>query len=146
MLTQAQIEFYRQNGYLLVKGVLSKAEAAAYRQEGHALIERLSQTANLDATWGAARQVENAKDTKIFHCHNVQFYSALFGRLLTDPRLTDPTAHPADLDYAWYEREAVKIAVAVGCAPYLSAAELQLVAPPPKPPKKPKANSHAATR
>ena len=92
MLTQEQIEFYRQNGYLLVKGVLSKAEAATYRQAGHELIERLSQTANLDATWGAARQVENAKDTKIFHCHNVQFYSALFARLMTDPRLTDPAS------------------------------------------------------
>jgi hypothetical protein len=92
MLTQDQIEFYRQNGYLLLKGVLSKAEAATYRQEGHDLIARLSQKANLDATWGAARAMDSAKETQIFHCHNVQFYSALFARLMTDPRLTDPTS------------------------------------------------------
>ena len=30
-----------------------------------------------------------AKDTKIMHCHNVQFYSAAFARLIVDPRLTD---------------------------------------------------------
>ena len=64
MLTQEQIEFYRQNGYLLVKGVLSKAEAAACRQEGHALIDRLSQKANLDATWGAA-PVSSRRRTRI---------------------------------------------------------------------------------
>lgn len=50
--------------------------------------------------------------------------------------LLDPVAHPADLDYGWYRREAVKIAVAVGCTAYLSAEELRLVAPPPKPTKK----------
>jgi hypothetical protein len=46
--------------------------------------------------------------------------------------LADPVAHPADLDYDWYRREALKIAVAVGCASYLTAEELALIAPPPK--------------
>jgi hypothetical protein len=46
--------------------------------------------------------------------------------------LGDRVAHPADLDYAWYRREAVKIAVAVGCERYLSGEELALIAPPPK--------------
>ena len=50
--------------------------------------------------------------------------------------MLDAATHPADLDYAWYRREAVKIAVAVGCAAYLSAEELELVAPPPKQPRK----------
>jgi hypothetical protein len=47
-------------------------------------------------------------------------------------QLPDKVAHPADLDYEWYRREAVKIAVAVGCERYLSAEELALIAPPPK--------------
>ena len=44
----------------------------------------------------------------------------------------DKITHPADLDYAWYRKEAVKIAVALGCSRYLSKEELTIVAPPPK--------------
>ncbi len=50
--------------------------------------------------------------------------------------LLDKTAHPADLDYGWYHKEAIKIAIAVGCSAYLTEEELQLVAPPPKQPRK----------
>lgn len=46
--------------------------------------------------------------------------------------LEDTSAHPADLDYTWYLKEAIKIAVAVGCSNYLTADELALIAPPPK--------------
>jgi hypothetical protein len=46
--------------------------------------------------------------------------------------LADPVTHPADLDYDWYHREALKIAVAVGCAEYLTPAELALITPPPR--------------
>lgn len=53
-------------------------------------------------------------------------------------RVQCKTTHPEDLDYGWYHKEAVKIAVAVGCSAFLTAEELQLVARPPKPPKKPK--------
>jgi hypothetical protein len=52
--------------------------------------------------------------------------------------LLDRTAHPADLDYEWYLKEALRIAVAVGCKDYLTAAELALIAPPPKKPRKKK--------
>jgi hypothetical protein len=38
MLTQDQIDFYQENGYLLVKNVFSKQEAAAFRKEAHELI------------------------------------------------------------------------------------------------------------
>ena len=33
MLTTEQVAFYQENGYLLVKGLLNKEEAAAYRAE-----------------------------------------------------------------------------------------------------------------
>jgi hypothetical protein len=52
--------------------------------------------------------------------------------------LLDKVAHPADLDYVWYRKEAIKIAIAVGCSSYLTAEELALVAPPPKQPRKSK--------
>jgi ectoine hydroxylase-related dioxygenase (phytanoyl-CoA dioxygenase family) len=89
MLTPEQLAFYRENGYLLFKGLLSKEEAAFYRQESHDLIARLQQYENMDATWGSAREaVEGAQKTQIFHCHNVQYYSAAFSRLLVNDRLT----------------------------------------------------------
>jgi hypothetical protein len=46
--------------------------------------------------------------------------------------LIDKIKHPEDLDYEWYIKEAIKIAVAVGCSNYLTAEQLQSIAPPPK--------------
>lgn len=50
--------------------------------------------------------------------------------------LLDKVKHPADLDYIWYRKEAIKIAVAVGCSEYLTDEDHALIAPPPKPPRK----------
>ena len=89
MLTEEQIEFYRQNGYLLVKGLLSRDEAGLYRQECHDLARRLSAHGNISAAWGSARKaVANAENAVILHCHNVQFHSAAFSKLIVDDRLT----------------------------------------------------------
>jgi len=52
--------------------------------------------------------------------------------------LPDKVKHPPDLDYDWYIKEAIKIAIAVGCKDYLTAEQLALVAPPPKQPRKKK--------
>jgi ectoine hydroxylase-related dioxygenase (phytanoyl-CoA dioxygenase family) len=88
MLTEEQIRFFGDNGYLLVEGLLSKAEAAAYRQECHELAARINAEES-DPTWGSAREgVEGAQQTKLMHCHDVQFYSAAFSRLLVNERLT----------------------------------------------------------
>src|SRR5689334_15592971 len=68
MLTQDQLDFYHENGYVLAKGLLRPDEAAEYRRECHDLAERLSKHQNMDATWGSAREaVEEAKDTKVLH-------------------------------------------------------------------------------
>ncbi len=89
MLTEEQRALYQQNGYILVPGVLTRAEADAFRSECHALAARLSAHRNIDATWGSARQVVlEAQDTKLLHCHDVQFYSAAFSRLIVDERIT----------------------------------------------------------
>ncbi len=93
MLNDEQKGFYRENGYVLVKGLLTLEEAALYRRETHDLAARLSLHRNMDATWGSAREaVPEAKDTRIMHCHNVQFYSAAFSRLLVHDRLTSAAA------------------------------------------------------
>ena len=93
MLTEEQLAFYQENGYILVKGLLSPTEAAAYRQECHALAARLSAFKSIEATWGSAREgVAAAQDTRLLHCHDVQFYSAAFSRLIVDERLTGVAA------------------------------------------------------
>ena len=50
--------------------------------------------------------------------------------------VNDFITHPSDLDYNWYLKEAIKIAVAVGASKYLSQYEADLIAPSPKKRKK----------
>ena len=85
MLSAEQNEFYRKNGYLHVRGLLTATEAAFYRQELHDLAERLGER---DATWSSVKSGDPAKRTRLMHCHDVQFYSAAFTSLLVDPRFT----------------------------------------------------------
>ena len=89
-LTPEQKKFYEENGYILVKGVFTKEEAAAYRRECHDLADRLQKIRNIDATWSSVRapQENTQKKTVILHCHDVQFQSAAFSRLIVDPRFT----------------------------------------------------------
>ncbi|HTQ09755.1 MAG TPA: phytanoyl-CoA dioxygenase family protein [Fimbriimonadaceae bacterium] len=90
-LSPNQISSYSDNGYLLVKGLLTKPEAAALRAECHGLTQRLGRSHNTDATWAGARAMV-AEKTVIHHCHNVQFYSAALAALLLDPRFTEAAA------------------------------------------------------
>jgi ectoine hydroxylase-related dioxygenase (phytanoyl-CoA dioxygenase family) len=93
MLTQEQIDFYRENGFLHLPGVLSPEEAAFYRAETHALADRVMAKNPSDATWGSARELGgDAKKTELRHCHDVQFYAASFMRLLVNDRVTGPVA------------------------------------------------------
>jgi phytanoyl-CoA hydroxylase len=82
-LTAEQQSFYQENGYLHVPGLLSPEEAAAYRAECHELAERIGEN---DATWASVRD----QGLRLTHCHDVQFQSAAFTRLLVNPRLTGP--------------------------------------------------------
>lgn len=93
MPTPEQRTFYKENGYLLVEGLLSAQEAQTFRQACHELSERLSAHRNIDATWGSARQgVTTVEKTQLLHCHDVQFHAAAFSRLLVDERFTGVAA------------------------------------------------------
>ncbi len=92
ILTDDQIAQYQEQGYILLKGVLSRAEAADFRREAHELMDRLARNQTIDATWGSARMLGKQAETRLLHCHNVQFQTGAFTRLLTDPRLVDPVA------------------------------------------------------
>ncbi len=93
-LTPEQVQFYRENGYLLLKSVFSREEAQYLREEAHALIARLAQIYSengINATWGSAREITDLP-AQLLHCHNAQYHSAAFARLMLDPRLTDRIA------------------------------------------------------
>jgi ectoine hydroxylase-related dioxygenase (phytanoyl-CoA dioxygenase family) len=92
MLTDKQKAFYREMGYVLAPGLLTPEEAAEYRREEHALMERLSAIRNIDATWGSAKDIAGGAATQLLHCHDVQFHSAAFARLLVDDRITSVAA------------------------------------------------------
>ena len=93
MLTDEQRAFYQENGYVLVPGLLSPDEAAMYCQEVHDIAARLSAIRNIDATWGSATEAGGGKGkTALLHCHDVQFQSAAFAKLIVDDRLTGVAA------------------------------------------------------
>ena len=90
MLNQEQLDFYKENGYVHVKGLLGRDEALSYRDEGHEVIRRVRAIEEEDATWkSAADAVMTKEKTQLWHCHNVQFQSAMFGKLMVDNRITD---------------------------------------------------------
>ena len=89
MLNKEQHAFYRENGYLLVEGLLNREEASALRGACHDLAARLSAHKDIDATWGSAK---SERQTSLLHCHDVQFYDAAFSRLIVDERFTDIAA------------------------------------------------------
>jgi ectoine hydroxylase-related dioxygenase (phytanoyl-CoA dioxygenase family) len=83
-LTEVEREFYLEQGYLHVQGLLTPEEAAAYHAECHRLAER---TGHTDATWTSVRDTSEGQKPRLSHCHDVHFYSAAFTRLLVDERL-----------------------------------------------------------
>ncbi len=91
MLTQEQIAFYQENGYILVKGLLTREEASFFRQECHALAARLAKREDINATWGSAQTLTKT-ETRILHAHDVQYHVAAFTRLLVDERVTGVAA------------------------------------------------------
>lgn len=93
-LTPEQVQFYRENGYLLVRSVFTREEAQYLRDEAQALIRRLADVYSengINAMWGSARKITDLP-AQILHCHNAQYHSADFARLMLDPRLTDRIA------------------------------------------------------
>ncbi len=83
-LSGEQKRFYDENGYVVCRGLLSADEAKALRREAHDLAGRLVQFRNINAAWATVQHTK----TVVQHCHDVQFYSAMFSRLIVDPRFT----------------------------------------------------------
>ena len=82
IVSDAQLSSYADNGYILLRGLLSADEAAFLRAEVHAIAQRQGPT---NATW----QSVAGGGTALEHSHDIQYRSAAFSRLLVDPRLTE---------------------------------------------------------
>ena len=93
-LTTHEKQHYVENGYVLVKAVFSREEAAYFRREAHGIAQRLLENQADDVVnqgWSSGAKVTDLP-RELLHCHNVQFHSSAFARLLVDPRLTDRAA------------------------------------------------------
>jgi ectoine hydroxylase-related dioxygenase (phytanoyl-CoA dioxygenase family) len=94
MLTAEQVGFYREQGYLLVKGVLPAAEVRELRAEADAIFERARRLGrNLEGRWPGSWQQDLPADQRgaaltLTSVHNVQEHCARFTRLLVDERFT----------------------------------------------------------
>jgi len=86
---------YAENGFVLVKGLLSKDEAAYYRQRSHDLLAQLNR--HDDPTWKSAMGLADGA-TRLQHLHDAQFYDAEFSKLLVDSRFTDVAAAVMGVD------------------------------------------------
>jgi ectoine hydroxylase-related dioxygenase (phytanoyl-CoA dioxygenase family) len=91
MLSDREKDFYRDNGYVLVKGLLPRSEVGAYREAAHEVLIRRNRLES-NSTWDSALDLTGGRPTQIRLCHDVQFYSGLFSRLILDERFTSVAA------------------------------------------------------
>ena len=93
------VDFYRESGFVLARGVFDQSEMSLMQREIDALFERAENAGRaVEATWrggwrdaagvGSATVVQ----TRVDSIHNLQNHSAVFTRMLVDPRLVDRAA------------------------------------------------------
>ncbi len=89
MITQEQVDFYRENGYLLVKGVFSSTEVEEMRTATDAIIDRAAQSKfNRSDTWqGDYLPPEQLKKLVLKGFHDVHYHDAAFTRALCHPNM-----------------------------------------------------------
>ena len=99
MSSLLDVDFYREHGYVVARAVFDKDEVVAMQREIDALFERaVAVGRQTEATWrGAWREAAGigtatATPTRVESIHNLQNHSALFTRMLVDPRLVDRAA------------------------------------------------------
>jgi ectoine hydroxylase-related dioxygenase (phytanoyl-CoA dioxygenase family) len=91
LLAAAQVDFYREHGYLHIAGVFTPEETDELARE---LDFMMDTWANEDLGWtGPWREalmgVEMAKAAKLIAMHDMQFYSAAWARAVTKPSLAE---------------------------------------------------------
>jgi phytanoyl-CoA hydroxylase len=94
MITQAQIDFFNENGFLRLEQVYSPAETQAMSDELNTVMQTF---ANWDSAWrGPWRKdyIEDEQDQKpqLVSIHELHHYSAAWTRAITKPELGEAVA------------------------------------------------------
>ena len=98
MLTPKQTQFYKDNGYLLAEGVFTPEEIEECVRETDAMFDRVQQSGRrLEGTWrGKWQETQIPKEelgkTSMLGIHNMQYHSAVFTRMLVNPKLAQIVA------------------------------------------------------
>ena len=91
MIDATQVAFYRDNGFLLMPGLLDKVTLELMRTEADATIARMNE-AHMDTNrlWGGKWMNDEArKKQRIDAVHDMQFQAGVFSLLLTHKGLLD---------------------------------------------------------
>lgn len=89
MITQDQADFYKENGYLLVKGVFTTEEVEVMRTAVDNIIKRAAQTEyDHNSTWqGDYIPQEELKKLVLKGFHDVHYHDASFTHAMTHPKM-----------------------------------------------------------
>ncbi|CAM4140952.1 phytanoyl-CoA dioxygenase family protein [Paenibacillus alkaliterrae] len=90
MIEHADVQFYKENGYLLVKGVFNQDEVAAMREAVENIIQRAARSnADHNHAWqGDFLPPEQLKKLVLKGFHDVHFHDAAFTRAVIHPNMT----------------------------------------------------------
>ncbi|WP_308638209.1 phytanoyl-CoA dioxygenase family protein [Paenibacillus silvisoli] len=90
MITAQDVEFYKENGYLLVKGVFNQEEIVGMRKAVDSIIDRAAkEKMDHNAQWqGDFLPPEELKKLVLKGFHDVHYHDASFLRALMHPNMT----------------------------------------------------------
>lgn len=88
-MNQADVQFYKENGYLLVKGVFSMQEVEEMRTAVESIIQRAARAkADANHAWqGDYLEPEQLKKLVLKGFHDVHYHDASFTRAATHPNM-----------------------------------------------------------
>jgi ectoine hydroxylase-related dioxygenase (phytanoyl-CoA dioxygenase family) len=84
--------FYAEHGFYHARGVLGSADVAVLERDFDRIVEQLRRSGEvINARWArdTTSAIDGGTDTEVIHTHQVQKFSAAWGRLMYDDRLLD---------------------------------------------------------
>jgi len=92
-IPRVDVAAYREQGFVLMRGVFDRNAIAQMREEADAMLERVVAAGrNVEATWQGSWREELTGKPSVASIHDVQYHSAYFMRVITDARLTGAVA------------------------------------------------------
>ncbi|KAJ9589693.1 hypothetical protein L9F63_017099, partial [Diploptera punctata] len=90
LLTEDQLEFYKENGFIQLSNIFTSDEIDEISEEYRTLF-KMKSDADLDTTWGGEdmHKLANQKKVTVSAIHNLQYHSAVFSRLMMNNNLLD---------------------------------------------------------